>query len=107
MNAAAALHAGREAGFLATGLGRAMIRMPIVFAVLAWIAYGIFAGFAAGMAADLHPVRETRADCSWPRCELGQGAVIMTTEYDLTRPYNTMTIAAARSMQAATVFTVG
>jgi hypothetical protein len=107
MNGASALHAGREIGFLASGLGRAVIRMPFVFAVIAWVAYVAFAAIAANMAADLHPVRVTRASCSWPRCELGQGDPIMTTEYDLTRPHAAMTTAAARSLQAATVFTVG
>lgn len=97
-----------------------MFRMPLLFAILAWLAYAAFAGIAASMAADLHPVRETRVSCSltpgeavpgvgrsWATCQLGKGNPIITNTYDLTRPHRAMTRGATYSLRAAMFFTVG
>jgi hypothetical protein len=114
MSTAAALHAGREAAFLATGLGRFMVRAPIVFAVLAWLAFSIFTGFSRSLSANPHETREVRSQCSssgrvagGPGCELGTGVVIMTVTYDHTRTIAAMDQGAARSLQLASVFTAG
>jgi hypothetical protein len=114
MSAAHALHAGREVGFLATGLGRLAIRAPILFALVAWIAYAVFAGISQNLSANRIETRQIRVQCGMsgraaggPGCELGKGEVIHTNTYDHTRTIAAMDVAAARSLQGAAIFTVG
>lgn len=114
MSAAHALHAGREVGFLASGLGRLMVRAPIVFAAIGWLAFSGFSGVAAARRANPIETRQIRSECGMtgraaggPGCQLGAGAVIYEITYDHTRLIAAMDQGAARSLQVASVFTVG
>lgn len=114
MSASNALFVGREVGQGLSGLGRLMIRVPILFAILAWLAFGAFAGLSKGLAANPHETRQVRSECGLsgraaggPGCELGSGAVVMEVTYDHTRTIAAMDQGAARSLQVASVFTVG
>lgn len=109
-----ALHAGREVGFFASGLGRAMIRMPIVFAIAGWLAFTVFSGISKGLSINPIETRHIRSECGLtgraaggPGCSLGSGEVIMTNTYDHRRTIAVMDQAAARSFQIASFFTVG
>jgi hypothetical protein len=115
-----ALFVGREVGQSVGGLWRALFRLPAVFAIGAWIAYGIFAGIGSAAAANPIEVREVRAQCTalpsdeaqgvyrnWATCQPGTGAVIMTNTYDHRPIANAMGQAASWALLFASVFTIG
>lgn len=113
-NASNALFVGREVGNAAGGLARLAIRAPIVFAVLAWLAFSVFSGIRQNLAANPIETRQIRSECGLsgraaggPGCSVGSGAVIMTVTYDHTRTIAAMDQGAARSFQIASFFTVG
>ncbi len=118
-NASNALFVGREVGSAAGGLGRAMFRWPAAFAVACWLLYGVAAGLNQAALANLHPVREVRAQCTmgpsneitegrnWATCQPGTGEAIYSVTYDLSRPAAAAANAAGIFRLAASVFTVG
>jgi hypothetical protein len=115
-----ALFVGREVGQSVGGLWHAFFRIPVVFAIICWLAYGVFAGISATAAANPIEVREVRAQCTalpsaeaqgvyrnWATCQPGTGAVLMTNTYDHRPIASAMGLAAQWAFLFASVFTLG